>query len=173
MTLDQFWEHIDATRDPDSLVERLAELPPDEILDFEYFWHTTSAQAYRWNLWGAAYLINGGCSDDGFIDFRSWLMLQGRKVFDAALANPDSLADVVDGDEAECECYPGSTAWFQATGTKRDTAGLTAQRTAYEARHPSTPAPRDEDMGENWDFDDEEQMRRRLPRLTAMYLDND
>jgi hypothetical protein len=29
--------------------------------------------------WGAAYLANGGCSDDGFDYFRGWLIGQGRK----------------------------------------------------------------------------------------------
>jgi hypothetical protein len=27
-------------------------------------------------------------------------------------------------------------------------------------------------MGENFDFDDEQEMRRRLPRLSALYLSN-
>ena len=36
--------------------------------------------SYRWDLWGAAYLANGGCSDDGFDYFRGWLIGQGRKV---------------------------------------------------------------------------------------------
>jgi hypothetical protein len=42
-------------------------------------------------LWAAAYLIEGGC-DDGFMDFRAGLMLQGRTAFEAAVADPDSLA---------------------------------------------------------------------------------
>jgi len=34
-------------------------------------------KAYTWDLWGAAYLINGGCSDDGFEYFRRWLVSRG------------------------------------------------------------------------------------------------
>jgi len=176
MTSDEFWDHIKATKRQDldehveRLVKRLAKLPPDEILDFEHWWHVSSAQAYRWNLWGAAYLINGGCSDDGFIDFRTWLMLQGRKVFDAALANPDSLADLkVEEDEAGCQCYPATQAWFQATGQDDDYAALDAAR---KARHPTRP-PEDEPAGENWDFESDAEMRKRLPRLAKMYLDRD
>lgn len=41
---------------------------------------------------GAAYLINGGRSDDGFDHFRGWLLTQGRATWQAALAEPDSLA---------------------------------------------------------------------------------
>jgi len=51
-------------------------------------------QAYRWDLWGAAYIIGGGCSDDGFIDFQYGLIAKGREIYESALANPDSLADL-------------------------------------------------------------------------------
>src|SRR5262245_32845411 len=123
MTRDEFWEHIRASKrkDPDGHVERLTKrltkLPVEEIIDFEHWWETACAEAYFWDLWGAAYTINGGCSDDGFIDFRTWLVLQGREVFEAAVKHPDSLSDVVDGeDEVECQCYPASDAWFAVTG---------------------------------------------------------
>ena len=49
--------------------------------------------AYCWSLWGAAYVINGGCSDDPFVDFRASLISRGRQVFERALSDPDSLAD--------------------------------------------------------------------------------
>lgn len=179
MTLDEFWDHIKKTKrkDPDSHVEklekRLAKLPPDEILDFGHWWDLMMNEAYHWNLWGAAYTINGGCSDDGFEYFRDWLVLQGRDVFYAAVANPDTLADIVDpdGDDCECECYITTHAWFAATGTEPDDAGYAALRAAEEARHPGRL--KEGDMGERWDFDDDEEVRKRLPRLAELYLDRD
>src|SRR5262245_31843830 len=122
MTRTQFWDHIRVTRrrDPEEhgerLANRLAKLPAKEILDFDYWWDVALKEAYQWNLWGAAYLINGGCSDDGFEYFCRWLVLQGRDVFQKAVKSPDTLADVVDPDEEdfECECYPGMDAWFAA-----------------------------------------------------------
>jgi hypothetical protein len=39
------------------------------------------------------YLIGGGCSDDGFIDFRAGLIAQGRDWYERAAASPDDLAD--------------------------------------------------------------------------------
>ena len=39
------------------------------------------ARSYDWNLWGAAYLMKGGCSDDAFDYFRGWLVAQGRRVW--------------------------------------------------------------------------------------------
>jgi len=180
MTRDEFWEHIRASKrkDPEATVERLtkrlAKLPPDEIIDFEHCWYAVSAEAYFWDLWGAAYVINGGCSDDGFTDFRSWLILQGRDVFESALKHPDSLCDVVDPDEDEmtCECYPALEAWFRATGRERDDESYAAHHAAWEARKPKKK-PKKRGMGRNWDFDDDAQVRRRLPRLAAMYLNRD
>ena len=61
------------------------------------------ADAYTWDLWGAAYLINGGCSDDGFAYFRSWLISRGRAAYEEAVRDPDSLADLVDPDRDDYE----------------------------------------------------------------------
>lgn len=55
----------------------------------------TMERANRWDLWGAGYVIHGGMSDDSFAYFRTWLIGQGRGVFDQALADPDSLAETI------------------------------------------------------------------------------
>ncbi|MCI0703591.1 MAG: DUF4240 domain-containing protein [Planctomycetia bacterium] len=178
MTLDEFWEHIHKSKrkDPDAhadnLSKRLAKLKPADILDFNHWWQVLKSEAYNWHLWGAAYLINGGCSDDGFIDFRSWLILQDRDIFQAAVSNPDTLADVVNPKMEErirCECYPAMDAWFKATGTSQDQAGFAAWHDAGQARHPGRVP--EHDMGEDWDFDNDEETRKRLPRLAKLYLD--
>ena len=59
------------------------------------------AEAYRWDLWAAAYLIQGGCSDDGFEYFCDWLISLGKHRFEAALRNPDSLAEVIEDEDDE------------------------------------------------------------------------
>ena len=170
----EFWEHIEKTRrkDPeahaDRLETRLAKLDPDEILQFDHWWSTFTRKAYDWTLWRAAYLINGGCSDDGFMDFRDWLILQGRAVYEAAVANPDSLADVVDPEDGEYEimCTAATDAWFAASGLEPDDAGYRAWQAAWEAKYPRAPRPRLK--GGRWRSDRE--LRKRLPRLAAMYL---
>ncbi|HUR54758.1 MAG TPA: DUF4240 domain-containing protein [Gemmataceae bacterium] len=177
MTLDEFWDHIKKSkrRDPDAhvgrLTARLAKLPPDDILDFVHWWDFYARESYDWTLWGAAYLINGGCSDDGFDYFRDWLILQGRDVFQAAVSDPDTLADVVDGEEVECGCHPGADAWFEATGAEKDAAGYQAFDAAMKVRHPLTPAM--PDLGDDWDHDNDAEMNRRFPRLWAMYKRDD
>jgi hypothetical protein len=176
MTEDEFWDHIRATRraDPDDHVERLtarlAKRSEGEILDFVHLWDTVCCRAYRRDLWGAAYLINGGCSDDGFHYFREWLILQGRAVYDAAIADPDSLADLLDGErDVEHECNPGMMAWFARTGTAFGDAGFGAYERAMKFRHPKWP-PRLPPLAPQWDFGDHDELRKRLPRLAEMYL---
>jgi hypothetical protein len=173
MTEPEFWTMIASTQrsDPEEHVERLeaklAKLPVPEILSFGNHWHTLHNAAYSWPLWGAAYLINGGCSDDGFIDFRSWLLLKGEATFKAALADPDSLAEVkVEPDEASCECYPAVHAYEQAVGT--DEPGTYYD--ALEAAHGKFPGSEDP-SGENWDFDDQDEMANRLPKLFKKFGD--
>jgi hypothetical protein len=76
------------------LVAALGQRSVSEVLDYDRIHGQLMAESYRWELWGAAYLIGGGgCSDDGFDDFRGWLLGQGRATWQAALADPDSLAD--------------------------------------------------------------------------------
>jgi Protein of unknown function (DUF4240) len=99
MDHEEFWALIDSTRGggceehAQRLEARLRALPPDQILAFDRFYSRLAEQSYRWDLWGAAYLLRGGCSDDGFEDFRGWLIGQGRAVFEAALEDPDTLAE--------------------------------------------------------------------------------
>ncbi|MEO5978010.1 MAG: DUF4240 domain-containing protein, partial [Chryseolinea sp.] len=40
----------------------------------------------------AAYTIHSGCSDDGFADFRGWLISRGKSVYENSLSSPDNLA---------------------------------------------------------------------------------
>lgn len=182
MTNDEFWDHIRATRRKDSdahverLIARLAKRPGEDIIDFEAIWNDCERRAYDWNLWGAAYLMNGGCSDDGFHYFCGWLVLQGRDVFERAVADPNTLADLADPDEVAYEAYPDSiavAAHVRKTGGDRERtdADYDAWDKLVSARHPDRrPLP---DLGDMWDHDDDAEVRRRLPRLAALYLDRE
>ena len=55
----------DCARQVDALAEALQGHPPQAILDFRNTLGELLDRAYRYDLWGACYLINGGCSDDG------------------------------------------------------------------------------------------------------------
>jgi hypothetical protein len=98
MTEDVFWELIDDGLGKQSIGERLDTLPerlalfkPAAIRKFDQILRQMDNAAYRHDVWALAYLLRGGCSDDSFDAFRGWLILQGRKVFEATLANPDDF----------------------------------------------------------------------------------
>lgn len=98
-----FWNIISSSREQaggkqdaqcDALTVLLLALSIEDIESFEGHFSTLMARSYRWELWAAAYLVLGGCSDDCFSYFRYWLISMGREHFEAALANPDNLADI-------------------------------------------------------------------------------
>src|SRR5262249_39795848 len=95
--LDAQDEHLESVRN------QLLALAPKQVQAFHKLFCQRLIESQSWDMWGAAYLINGGCSDDGFVYFRAWLVAQGRSVFKAALANPDTLASVVEPDRDDHE----------------------------------------------------------------------
>lgn len=103
----------------------LSELPSAEIEAFARDQEDLMRTSYRWDLWGAAFVINGGCSDDGFDYFRGWLMLQGRDVWESALLEPESLARVSFEGDAECEdaLYSAGKAYESVAGSHLTSTG--------------------------------------------------
>jgi hypothetical protein len=102
MPEDKFWGLIAASRSESggdsegqesALTALLHELPLNDLITFQNRYRQLRGQAYTWPLWGAVYIINGGCSDDGFCYFRDWLITQGREVYTNTLADPEWLAD--------------------------------------------------------------------------------
>ena len=104
-------------------------------------------------------MINGGCSDDGFAYFRSWLISRGRVVYEAAVRDPDSLAAIVDPGRDD---YEFEDLWGVAQR-------IYEERTGEEPPGADDPG-RDEPAGRRWDFDDDEQRSRKLRKLAALYL---
>jgi hypothetical protein len=127
-----FWKLIDdARREAGSsdgvaglLVDKLAGMDIGGIMRWKHIFDAYQKLSYKSRLWAAAYVINGGCSDDGFDYFRGWLTAQGKDVFLRALADPDSLVDVdVEMDEAFDEemLAVGYEAYFKKSNmTQRD-----------------------------------------------------
>src|SRR5688500_9196402 len=73
MQADRFWELIgrtvryeaDQDRQLEALRQVLSDLTAAEIEAFERAFHEQQRRAYSWDLCGAAYVMNGGASDDG------------------------------------------------------------------------------------------------------------
>jgi hypothetical protein len=166
----EFWEIVDSTRDAaegdpdeqaDVLVDRLLRYDPDLVLDFDRHFEARFNRAYRWDLWGAAWVLLDGASDDAFDNFRCWLIGQGREVYEGALHEPDDLADLledfdeeVDGDAEELG-YAADEAYEQLTGMETPDLGL--------------PAPPAEPEGTPLDFENDRVLAKRFPKLWAAF----
>ena len=106
---------------------------------------------------GAAYVIEDGCSDDCFRDFRAYLISLGPRAYAAALRNPDSLAPIVqdaekgdweNADDVAPDAYQGVTG-EDIPGDSSDLSGR----------------PR----GKPWDDESQEALVQRYPALAARF----
>src|SRR6266700_826061 len=115
MNEDDFWSLLEASKligqgdlsqQVELLQQKLEERSEREILDFDRLLDEQMSKSYTRDLWAAAYIINGGCSDDGFDYFRAWLVAQGREIFHQALNNPETLTESAEpGVESELLLY--------------------------------------------------------------------
>ena len=78
----------------DWMREQLLFMGAQQAKGFHDIFYAYSGHADQYGLWTAANVMCGGLSDDLFMDFRAWLIAQGKEVYSAALKDPDSLADV-------------------------------------------------------------------------------
>ena len=137
------------------LQKKLQTLPAEEIIAFDRTFTTLFFSAYRWDLWAAAYIIEGGCSDDNFMDFRYGLIGLGREAYYAALNDPNSLV---------LQPATGVDFFFEELGYAADKAyeAVTGgeQIPEHGLDHPREP------VGERWD---EVTVAEKYPQLATKF----
>ena len=177
MSKDAFWALIQEAKtacgqDMDTMEEylrgALVSMGPAAARDFHNILHAYEDLAYKYGLWDAASVIKEyGCSDDGFIDFRAWLIAQGQDVYLNALKDPDTLADVQPYGECcfECLSYVGEHAYKQLTG-----------RSAYDEMEPDRMSKLRDELAKDIVYKDgieyprePKDLPRFLPRLCEKY----
>ena len=160
MDAQQFWDIIEMIKDSEEpeedIKKQLNQLTPEELVSYQEHFDRFFENAYRWDLWGAAYIIEGGCSDDGFTDFRYGLISKGKKLYEASIKHPDDLADFDFEDSFSNELFG-----YSALDVYEEKTGKETPRKPFE--QPEDP------VGEKWDFDDENENKKRLPRLWEKY----
>jgi hypothetical protein len=166
MTEAAFWRLMSETRSAagndtgkqsELLKERLTQLSPAAIIEFARIRHRLDEAAYTWNLWGAAQVIEDGCSDDCFRNFRGYLISLGEGSYVNALSNPDSLASVAQDAE--------TGGWENADNVAPDAySSVTGGDFPLDDSDLSGP-PR----GTPFDENDAAALARRYPRLTARF----
>jgi hypothetical protein len=174
MRTDDFWAVIDrATADrpasPADVAKRaaadLATRDPEEIVAWARHLDRVMVASGTEDLWAAAYVIHGGCSEEGFDSFRGWLIAHGRETVAGSVKSPDSLADM-----PAVRAAADNGAVFEAEEVLTIAAEAYRQATGSEMPDWETPATRP-DAADLWDFDNEEEMQKRLPRLSALFLE--
>ena len=172
MDEEQFWAIVqtavdEANDDEEAYLEvvkrELSKLSLKEMIGFRLRTDKLLYDSYTSEMWCAGYLMNGGCSDDGFEYFRLWVISRGRKVYEAAMANPDNLIDYID-DDAEMDFFEFELFWYVALEAFEEAVG--AELYDYvddenfdtcEGNYPS--------FSINWDEDEPESMQKLCPRL--------
>lgn len=197
MDIDSFWQLVQRARTAagpaadkarrdgqpsavaEALVAELGLVPLTEVLEFDQILRDLVRRVDTWDVCAACWIIEYGfLSDDGFLDFRAGLVGLGRSTFEAVIADPDSLA----GHPAvqEISRASGRSLWIG------DESLLFAAQRAYEQQtgdadafweaietadaNAARPADGREFVEDQWDLRDEDEWRRRLPRLAALFL---
>jgi hypothetical protein len=173
MSETEFWKLIDESRklvpkdsykngdefqdrQSENLKAALRKLGPAAIEQFELRFLELRDRAYRWDIWGAAYWEGGGCGNDGFTDFRGNLVSLGKKMYESILKNPDNLADVLNRPDVPT---------LQGEGFAYIPGKLYQELTGREMELKDYPGGLTKPVGKKWDFEDEEEVARRLPKL--------
>jgi hypothetical protein len=131
----------------------VASLPKEDAIGFARLFDEMMDRSYSWPLWAAAYIIYGGCSDDAFSDFRASLISRGRRAFESAIANPESLAD----EEADEESWFYEGYQYAVSDGVEAAAGFVPDR---DKPHPEDPS------GQEWE---EDKVYELFPRLSEKF----
>lgn len=160
LSKERFWALIESTVrvledgsiDARPLVEALKRLPKNEMVSFGQRCSDYHAASRTRELWGAAGLIHDGAPDDTFDYFRSWLIGRGRTIFEGAMSDPDTLADVATPEALDDVVY---------------CAADTALRTVTGETTVFAPASCPK-LAETWDYS-VGALKRGYPRLYAKF----
>jgi hypothetical protein len=122
--------------------------------------------------------LGRGCSDDSFIDFRAGVIALGCDWYERVLASPDGLADhpVVRraaAEEDDSAVFAESVNYVASEAYEHVTGGDHAFCEVWKARQQvavGIDEAGERDMGDDFDFADDDEMRHRLPRLAELFL---
>ena len=160
---DEFWAIVASSRadaggeiagQPEALRDLLVQRPVPDVVAFGRLLTQVTGRACTNDMAHAAGLLLGGVADDSFMDFRTWLACHGREIFEAALADPDSIVELpYDDDEDDF----GSAEEFSYVADE-----------VFEERTGEEPPDDDEEEPEvEADLYDQATLRARFPRLWA------
>ena len=162
-----------------ALLALLTQLPAEEIAAFDNIFEEQRFRAENDDIANAAVLIEHGfLGDDSFDDFRAGLVALGRSTFEAALDDPDTLAghplvrEIAAANDPrwlgrEDMLFVASHAYSAVTGEDEVTFYDFAEGLRGDDAEPDD----DDQEVDEWSVTDEEETRRRLPRLSDLFYE--
>lgn len=148
------------------LIQALEKLTPKEMIGFRLRTDKLLYDTYDSRMWCAGYLMNGGCSDDGFEYFRNWVISRGKEVYEKAKENPDSL--ISQKDQAEDELFDFESFWYVALEAFENQTGEELydyiDEDNFDQNEGNYPA-----FEFDWSDDEPESMQKLCPQLYAHF----
>lgn len=169
MDEDQYWQLIadsleNSTNEYEQqafLIAELSKLSPEEMIGFRLRTDKLLYDSYTSEMWCAGYIMNSGCSDDGFEYFRNWVISRGKETYYQAKENPDSLHAEAEAGEYDYDFesfwYVALEAFHQRTGKDLYDYIDYEKFTTRESNYPNFKF--------NWESDEPETMRAICPKL--------
>jgi len=171
MDINTFWEIIEQSKQNtngdiylqlDNLREALRNLSKNDLIKAQEIFSDLMDKACKWDLWAAAYTIQGGCSDDGFIDFRAWLIGRGKDIYNAALENSDSLSQL-----------PKEALIDSEAGEEFNYLFIEAYEELTDEEMPELSGePKLQPDGHQWDEDNLNELKELNPQLFSLFKDD-
>jgi hypothetical protein len=173
LTEEQFWTIIENSDKCRNLENELNKLTEEEFFGYHYWWDYFHLKSYNQALWAVAYVVLGGCSNDGFDYFRYWLVTRGKSVYMKAIQDADSLFDEFEGltdDE-----YPQ---WEEVSYVYMEVFENKFNKDFYDAEEESQKTIEYEEIHRpeisfEWDGVDEDSIRNVCPKTFDKWWGND
>jgi len=146
------------------IIKQIEKLEPSEMIGFRLRTDKLLHDSYNSELWCAGYIMNCGCSDDGFEYFRNWIISRGQRAYENALSNPDSLIDEF---QEGMEYFEFESFWYLAlqafnNKTGKDLYDFISDEFNYgEGKY--------ENFKLTWQEDNQDSMKAICPRLFAKF----
>lgn len=163
-----FWQIIDYSLKNSSdeseqlkvLIAEIEQLSTKDMIGFKLRTDKLLHDSYSSDMWCAAYIMNGGCSDDGFEYFRNWVISRGQTTYYTAKRHPDSLiTECIEGEDY----YELESFWYVAVKAFKNKTG----ENLYDYISDDFKAGENHDVqfAFNWNEDEPETMKAICPKL--------
>lgn len=156
----------DQSEQEEFLIREIGNLTPAQMIGFRLRTDKLLYDTYNSEMWCAGFIMNGGCSDDGFEYFRNWVISRGKETYYKAKQNPDNLIDEAN---AQMDVYEFESFWYVALKAFEQKTGKDLYRYIDDEKF-KTKEGNYPKIEFNWKESDPESMKKICPKLFARFM---